>query len=279
MKPSPDSMGEGSVKPLESGASWTVLGAGSILPREGYGCAGYALRTSAGGPVTLFDCGPGTLRALAPAGIELGDVRRVVLSHYHPDHCLDLFALFFARRNPGFRPAPSMELIAPSGLAKVLAGGRAAFGRWVEPEGCSILELDASANSGWEREFDGLRLSCVGTGHTPHALAWRADLPGGGSVCFTGDTPESDPVADLAQGVELFTAECSHLDGEGVAGHLTPSSAARMAVRANCERLLLSHFYPGVTPEVAREQAAATFPGSIELARDGSVHRLGPAPV
>lgn len=275
MSSTSDATGEG---PKGSGASWTVLGAGSILPREGYGCAGYALRTSAGGPVTLFDCGPGTLRALAPAGIELGEVRRVVLSHYHPDHCLDLFALFFARRNPGFRPAPSMELIAPDGLAKVLGGGRAAFGRWVEPEDCSILELGDTAKDGWAGEFDGIRLSCVGTGHTPHALAWRADLADGSSVCFTGDTPESKAVADLARDVELFTAECSHLDGEGVAGHLTPTSAARMAVRAECRRLLLSHFYPGVEPERAREQASATFPGTIELARDGSVHPLGSAP-
>ena len=96
-------------------AEWTVLGAGSILPRAGYGCAGHALRSTPGGRVTLFDCGPGTIRALASAGIGLGEVERVAISHFHPDHWLDLLALAFARRNPASQPAPRLELVGPRG--------------------------------------------------------------------------------------------------------------------------------------------------------------------
>ena len=62
------------------GATLAVLGAGSILPRVGYGCSGYALRPAPGAPVTLLDCGPGSIRALAGVGVELGEVERVVLS-------------------------------------------------------------------------------------------------------------------------------------------------------------------------------------------------------
>ena len=49
---------------MSASAELVVLGAGSILPRAGYGCAGYALRPTPDGALTLFDCGPGSLRAL-----------------------------------------------------------------------------------------------------------------------------------------------------------------------------------------------------------------------
>ena len=115
---------------MSASAELVVLGAGSILPRAGYGCAGYALRPTPDGALTLFDCGPGSLRALGAAGLELGAVERVVLSHYHPDHCLDLFALFFARRNPNHEPRP-LEVIGPAGLERIQSGAEQAFGGWV----------------------------------------------------------------------------------------------------------------------------------------------------
>src|SRR5688572_26913771 len=97
-------------------AQLTVLGAGSILPRAGYGCAGYALRPAKGARVTLFDCGPGSIRALGAARIDLNEIERVVISHFHADHCLDLFALAFARNNPTLHPLPTLEIVGPVGL-------------------------------------------------------------------------------------------------------------------------------------------------------------------
>src|SRR5829696_8016387 len=109
-------------------AQWRVLGAGSILPRAGYGSSAYALQPATGERSTLFDCGPGTLRALGAAGLGLADVERVVISHFHPDHCLDLLALAFARRNPALRPVPSLELVGPRGLGPWLERAGALYG-------------------------------------------------------------------------------------------------------------------------------------------------------
>lgn len=256
-------------------ATWTVLGAGTILPRAGYGSAGYALRAEPGAPVTLFDCGPGTLRALGAAGIELADVRRVAISHFHVDHCLDLFALAFARHIPAFRAKQPLEILGPVGLAALLDRGERTLGKWARDPRADIIEVQLDGDGRAALERDGLSLRCVATGHTPEALAWRAELPGGESVAYSGDTGENPAVAELAHGVELFALECSFPDGEGVPGHLTPSSAARIAARSQCRRLLLTHFYPPVDPEAAREIVRRTYTGTIELARDGSVHRLG----
>ncbi len=226
-------------------ATLTVLGAGSILPRAGYGCAGYALRPAPGAPVTLLDCGPGSVRQLGAAGIALRDVRQVVLSHYHLDHCLDLFALAFARRNPDFQGLAELARIGPRGLAALLEDLPGPLGRY----GGDPLASDREVEPGEELNAAGLRLTSVPTLHTPEALAWRVELPGGASLLYTGDTGPNPDVAELGRGVDLFVAECSFPDGTKAEHHLTPSGAAELARAAGARALVLSHFYPGCDPE------------------------------
>lgn len=256
-------------------AEWTVLGAGSILPRVGYGSSGYALRSSPGAPVTLFDCGPGTIRSLASAGISVEEIERVVLSHYHPDHCLDLFALAFARRNPSLGVAPALELVGPRGLATWLERGAGLYGErnWLVFDRTTVREVDPRAATG-RIECGAFDLTWVATDHTPESVAWRADLAGGASVTYSGDSGENPSVARLARATDLFVCECSFPDERAVPHHLTPSSAGRLARDASCARLLLTHFYPEMDPELARAGAAQVFAGVIELARDGSRHAL-----
>ncbi len=252
-----------------------MLGAGSILPRVGYGASGYALRTEPGAPVTLFDCGPGSIRSLASAGIEIAEIDRVVLSHFHPDHCLDLFALAFARRNPNLAGAPALELVGPRGFAAWLHRGAAVYGErnWLVFDRTTVREVDPRAAAG-RIECGSFELFWTATDHTPEAVAWRANIEGGASVTYSGDSGEAPAVARLAHGTELFVCECSFPDERAVAHHLTPSSAGRLARDAGCERLLLTHFYPEMDPEAARRGAARVFTGVIELARDGSRHAL-----
>ncbi len=253
-----------------------VLGAGSILPRVGYGSAGYALRPSADAPVTLLDCGPGSLRALAPAGVRLEEVRGVVLSHYHPDHCLDLFALFFARRNPEFRDLPRLEVVGPPGLRNLVERIPDALGRWVVDPDLEVREVEFGADGRGRHRTGELDLECVRTGHTADAVAWRIELPDGTSLVYTGDTGEVAELVALAHGADVLLSECSFPDGRGPEHHLTPSGAARLARDAGVRRLILTHFYPETDPEAARRAASHIFGGPIEIARDGTVHTLGP---
>ena len=136
-------------------ATLTVLGAGSILPRAGYGCAGYALRAEPGAPVTLLDCGPGTIRNLAAAGIGLDEVERVVFSHYHLDHCLDLFALAFARHNPSLATIREIELWGPVGLERLTSQAPAVLGHWAAMPRSTIreVELDSAGDAAFASSF------------------------------------------------------------------------------------------------------------------------------
>lgn len=254
-----------------------MLGAGSILPRAGFGCSGYALRPAEGALVTLFDCGPGSVRKLGDVDIALEDVERVCLTHFHPDHCLDLFALAFARRSASFEPRVRrpLEIVGPRGLVEFLARGAALHGEktWTRFTDATVLEVDPTEN-GASFVRGELCFSWVATLHTPNSIAWRVDGPRG-SVAYSGDTGENAAVAHLARDVDLFVCECSFPDEAAVAHHLTPSSAARLARESRCRTLLLTHFYPALSPESTRDVAARTFPGRIEIARDGSRHTIG----
>jgi ribonuclease BN (tRNA processing enzyme) len=251
-------------------AELTVLGAGSILPRVGYGCAGYALRPQPGGPVTLLDCGPGSIRALAAAGIGIAEVRRVVLSHYHLDHCLDLFALAFARHNPALGEVGEVELVGPLGLRQRVEGAPGVLGHWAAMPKARVSEVEP----GEALAREGLSWRSTANGHTPEALSWRVEAPGRWSLAYTGDTGDDPRVAELARGVGTFLAECSFPEEHAAANHLTPTAAARLARSAGVGRLVLTHFYPSLDPEEARARAARIFDGPIELARDGLVLTL-----
>ena len=253
-------------------ATLAVLGAGSILPRVGYGCSGYALRPRAGARVTLLDCGPGSIRALASVGIGLEEVERVVLSHFHLDHCLDLFALAFARHNPRLAGAPALELVGPRGLAARVRDVPGVLGPWASCPGASVREVEP----GEELERDGLVWRSTANGHTPEALSWRVDSARDGlALVYTGDTGPDARVSALARGADVLLAECSFPEREAVPNHLTPLGAAGLARAAGVRRLILTHFYPSLDPEEARAEAALGFDGTIELARDGARFLLG----
>lgn len=256
-----------------------MLGAGSILPRAGMGCSGYALRTSERGPVTLLDCGPGSVRKLGDVGIGIEEVERVVLSHFHTDHCLDLFALAFARRSPSLagRLKP-LEIVGPRGTADLVERGALLGGErgWTRFSDARVVEVDPHAR-GATLDVGDLELSFVATQHTEHAVAWRVRGPCGATLVYSGDTGENEDVAALARDVDLFVCECSFPDDAPVARHLTPSSAARLARAARARRLLLTHFYPDLVPDEARRVAARTFAGPIDTAHDGWSARIEPA--
>jgi ribonuclease BN (tRNA processing enzyme) len=251
-----------------------VLGAGTALPRPSragrcYGPAGYAYEPVPGGPLTLFDIGPGSVRQLGNLGLELERVERVVLSHFHPDHCLDLFALTFARRNPAFVGQAPLELLGPRGLSAWYESGVASLGEWVRERRLQLVEQGPEA---WAagRDQGGFRLFGVPTGHTPNAMAWRIEAPAhGGALVYSGDSGERPQLAELARDAGLFLCECSFPDGRESEHHLTPSGAARLFRAAGARRLLLTHFYPELDPDRAAEGASSLAGVQVAAAYDG----------
>ena len=84
----------------------TVLGSGTAVPVPDRFPAGYLVER--GASKVLVDCGPGSLRRLAQAGVSPAELDAVLLTHYHTDHCADLAALLFALRSPHLRARPPL---------------------------------------------------------------------------------------------------------------------------------------------------------------------------
>ena len=65
-----------------------VLGSSSGLPQAERASAGYLLK--AGQKLSLIDCGGGVTSSFLKRGFDPLEVRRVFISHTHPDHCCEL---------------------------------------------------------------------------------------------------------------------------------------------------------------------------------------------
>ncbi|MBW2615942.1 MAG: MBL fold metallo-hydrolase, partial [Deltaproteobacteria bacterium] len=61
-----------------------ILGSGTAIPLNHRASPSLALVID--GQLILFDMGPGTLRQLTKAGLNHEDIRRVFITHFHPDH-------------------------------------------------------------------------------------------------------------------------------------------------------------------------------------------------
>jgi ribonuclease BN (tRNA processing enzyme) len=90
-----------------------------------------------------------------------------------------------------------------------------------------------------------------------------------GRLVYTGDTGPSADLAAWAKGCDLLLAECSLPDGQGLEGHLTPSTVGRLAAEAAAKQLVLTHLYPPVESVDVAALVAARYKGPVTVAHDG----------
>jgi ribonuclease BN (tRNA processing enzyme) len=244
-----------------------ILGSGTAIPRNDRGSPSLAVVIE-GRPI-LFDIGPGTLRQLTRAGIDYEQIERVFLTHFHPDHTADMIHLLFASRNPTvLRRRRPFKVAGPPGTARLIAALQKAYPDWLSlpSEIMGIEELERGKNV--RRDYGNFTAITTPTDHTPHSLAYRVEDREGRAVVYSGDTGFCDEVVELAQGADLLILESSFPDGEECDGHLTPSSAGRVAALAGIERLVLIHFYPECLRTDVTAQCRRTYKGELILGED-----------
>ena len=248
-----------------------VLGSGTALPHPRRGASGYAL-VAADGTACLLECGPGSTRRWPAAGIDFEAVRIVLVTHHHVDHCCDLPALLFGRNVPEPPVRSPLTLVGPAGHRAHLEGLEALFGAWIaDRHGARTVE---ELRDGGRLVVPPFALEAREVRHIPGALGVRVRADGA-TVAFSGDSGPCEALVELCRGVDLALLECSHPSGRATTGHLTPETAARTAVAAGVERLVLTHFYPACDAiDVAAEVRAAGYAGALHLAEDGDVVEL-----
>lgn len=118
-----------------------LLGTGTAVPTLRRGPT--ALLVADGEDVTLIDPGPGAVQRACVAGYPISAITRVLLTHHHPDHTLDLMALLFARKNPMQEPCAPLRVFGGPGTVDLVERFRHVYGGWVSlpPDELSVVEL------------------------------------------------------------------------------------------------------------------------------------------
>lgn len=236
----------------------TVLGSCGAFPEPGRACSGFLVEWD--GFRLVLDLGYGTLpRLLAHAA----DVDAVAVTHEHPDHCVDLHALF-RMRYYGRQPQPRRPLYCPPGVVDRIGG--------LEPDVPLAAVFDIHHLPG-AYDVGPWRLTGIPLPHhVPNAgIRLEAD---GLILAYTGDCGPGPGLAELGRDADLFIVEAT--DRNGPSEHLmTAAEAGRWATQAGARRLMLTHFWPGNDRALAVDTARAHFAGDIVAATEDLVVPLG----
>lgn len=232
----------------------TVLGAcGSYAGPACGACSGYLLR--AGGAAIWLDCGNGTFANLQ-RHLAVEDLTAVVITHQHPDHCVDLYSLHVMLAYGLERRG--LPVYAPEGLEHHL--GTLVNGDWG-----GTFAWTGLADSDEVTIGDAV-LRFSRTDHPPPTLAVEVTA-GGRRLVYTADTGPGWSVAAFAPGADLVLSEATfQRDGEGKPGHLSARKAGEAARVAGAKRLVLTHIWPGLDPAASAVEGSEAFGQEVTLA-------------
>ncbi len=243
----------------------TILGSGTIIPTRRRRAT--SLVVGRGDELYLFDCGPGTLDALEGSGFSFRDLKRVFLTHYHPDHTLGVGRLLAALRiDDSSGGQGALTFYGPGGLTDFIDRWHALY-RATLPKAAhpTLVEVDG----GEVYSGGGVTVRAAVVDHDGQAaLSYRFDAGGVGLV-YTGDTAYTEILVELAHNVELLITECSVPDDQPMAGHMTPSAVGRLAARCGAARVVLVHLYPVFGRQDPTEAVKRLYRGPVTVAEDG----------
>lgn len=247
----------------------TVLGAAASYAGAGEACAGHLVE--GGGATVLFDCGNGVLSNLAKIMDPL-EIQTIFISHYHPDHYVDLFAYQSLLRYAPDGPAPAIDVYLPESLPermKCLLSDR----------GC--VELDEAfrfhpLRHGEPIEVAGLTVTPFSVDHTDPTFALRAEADGV-TLAYTADSAPGTSVSTAVAGADFVLSEATLPERyAGVAPHMTATEAGRLARDAGADQLVLVHVWPTNDREQMALLASAAFGGQAQVAREFDTYQITP---
>ena len=240
-----------------------VLGSNGTYPTAGRPASGYLLTGSFGS--VLLDIGPGVAMALADV-MDPAELDALVVSHVHPDHCSDLFALVnLLSFGPSGREG--LPVFAPAHVFERFA---AFYGSGTGHRMFRVLDARPVA-AGERHAIPGAELAFGAAVHPVPAVVTRI-AAGDAVLAYSGDTGPGGDLVEMAAGAGVLLVEATH---QGIPAddrypyHLFACEAGRAAVSAGVRHLVLTHLAPTLDPERSAAEAAGTFSGSITVAVPG----------
>lgn len=231
----------------------TVLGcSGSFGSPAGGACSGYLVR--AGGAAIWMDCGNGTFANLQ-RHIDPAELDAVVITHAHPDHCVDIYGLHVLYRY-GLELS-GLPVFAPEGVQarlSALAGDWGNAFAWAEVGDGDRVEIADAA------------LRFARTDHPLPTVAVECSHAGRRLV-YTADTGPEWSVEAFEAGADLVLSEASYLHDHIPAPiHLSARQAGEAARAAAARRLVITHLWPMIDPVASASEASEAFGREVTLA-------------
>lgn len=267
----------------EDGLYAGLAGTGSPMPDINR--TGPCTVVMAAGNLYLVDTGQGSARNVARMGFQLGQVKAVLLTHFHSDHIADLGEVMMQRWTGGSNTIP-LDVIGPPGVETVVEGFNLAYsldsgyrvahhgsvtappsgaGGTAKPFNLSIEE-DASVVV---IDDEGLKVTAFKVNHAPvsPAVGYRFDYKGR-TLLISGDTVPCSSLKKQTIGVDVLIHEALQpsmvkilYDQAGLSPspslakmmedipgyHSSPEDVAKIAGETGVKHLILYH----VTPPIA----------------------------
>ena len=241
----------------------TIIGSGTMVPSNERNSSGVLLEYE--NTYSMVDFGYGSMHSLLKKGLTYHDIDRIYFTHNHPDHICDLIPFLFASRYPKDPRKKDLQIIAGPGFKQFFDTLMKAYKNWLVPTTykVEIIEQDEETKS-----YDGLVVTSKKMKHIELSRGYRFEFSNGKSVVVSGDTDYCDEMIDLGRKADLMILECSMPDEMKVQGHMTPSECGKLAQKANCRKLCLTHFYPVCDQKNLRGKCLAEYSGDLFLAED-----------
>jgi ribonuclease BN (tRNA processing enzyme) len=247
----------------------TVVGCAAAWSRvPGRASSSYLVEMGAPGdpaaPSLLLDLGQGSFAALSGFR-DPATLGAVLISHSHPDHCIDLVPLRLYLRY-GCEPSRSVPLHGPAELRRRFDG--------LTNEHDFLCDLPGAALTPGETEVAGFTVSVAPVLHVGTSFAFRVANPADPSAAglvYSGDCGRAADLLPLVRPGDTLLVEASHGAGPVIEGpnHLNAADAAWVGTTANAGRLVITHILDDVDPVAAFELARGQFAGETLLAEPG----------
>ena len=263
----------------------TLLGTGRPKPQPGR--TGPAALVEAAGKRFVFDCGRCTLQRLDEAGVPLGELKYLFLTHLHSDHIVGipdfwLTPWIFGRGNEPLR------VWGPEGTRRMMSKLAEAFefdihlrrdvDERLDPGGVEVIAEDVE--QGLVYEEDGLRITVFDVDHAPikPAFGYRIDYAGRSAV-LSGDTRYSENLIEFARGADLLVHEVAAAPPEElqrserlahiIGHHTSPEEAASVFSQVKPKVAAFTHVVSyGIERSAIVQRTRAGYAGELVMGED-----------
>ncbi|MBR1850799.1 MAG: ribonuclease Z [Bacteroidales bacterium] len=253
----------------------TILGSGAATPTIRRYCCSQVVNIE--GLKLLFDCGEGTQRQVRKYRQKLQSLAHIFISHMHGDHFFGLPGLLSTMHLCG-RKEP-VDVFGPAGIEAATRAILSASGHNIDFE-ITFHELDFENGTKLLLDHKNCTVEAFKLIHSVPTYGFRVtEKPRGSkpprSMAYCCDTLCDDSLLPYIDKVNLLIIDSTFDDDFEAAAveklHGTASMAARLALKADVDQLLLTHISARYhTASDLLAQARAVFENTL-AAEDGLI--------